>query len=324
MINFPAVHCPDTMKSVCIVLILAMLFFLCVIPQGLKAQQVSSVITYQDSMMSDEEGGALLLPSFVYVEPFTKEIYLIDGKSRILIYTPDLFPLYTLGKNVGVEAPQGLTIDRDGSMYVAQAVSENNPKNRISVFNACLKWERDIYIKGFEGADSFTPYRIAADKNKNLYVASNNFHGVLFVNNTGRLMEIISPEEEGKKVTINSVILDREEKLYLVSEDQGRIYIYDQDRKFIMKFGEKGGSSGKLSRPKAVGVDDIKGRMYVVDYMRHTINVYNEKGAFIFEFGGRGWGKGWFYHPVNIAIDSEGRILVADLFNHRVQVLHSW
>jgi DNA-binding beta-propeller fold protein YncE len=155
-------------------------------------------------------------------------------------------------------------------------------------------------------------------------VAANNFEGVLFLNNRGRLMEIISPEEEGKKVMINNVMLDRADKLYMVSEDQGRIYIYDQERQFIMKFGEKGGSSGKLSRPRAVGVDDVKRRMYVVDYMRHTINVYNEEGAFIFEFGGRGWGKGWFYNPNDITIDSEGRILVADLFNHRVQVFHSW
>ncbi|MCK5506672.1 MAG: hypothetical protein KAJ10_16020, partial [Thermodesulfovibrionia bacterium] len=92
----------------------------------------------------------------------------------------------------------------------------------------------------------------------------------------------------------------------------------------LLKFGEKVGSSGKLSRPKAVGVDYRKGRMYVVDYMRHTISVYSMDGTFIFEFGGMGWGEGWFQHPLDLAIDSGSRIIVADLFNQRVQVFNSW
>ena len=63
--------------------------------------------------------------------------------------------------------------------------------------------------------------------------------------------------------------------------------------------------------------------MYVVDYMRHTITVYNRDGTFIFEFGGLGWGEGWFQHPGDLAVDNEGRIIVADTFNQRVQVFNS-
>ena len=46
--------------------------------------------------------------------------------------------------------------------------------------------------------------------------------------------------------------------------------------------------------------------------------------TFIFEFGGMGWGEGWFQHPLDLAIDSASRIMVADLFNQRVQVFNSW
>jgi DNA-binding beta-propeller fold protein YncE len=112
--------------------------------------------------------------------------------------------------------------------------------------------------------------------------------------------------------------------MYLVSEDLGRIYVYDENKKIILKFGEKGGSSGKLSRPKAIAVDNRNERMYIVDYMRHTVTVYNREGEYIFEFGGMGWGEGWFQHPLDIDVDNKGRLLVADLFNHRVQVFNTW
>ncbi|MBW2163925.1 MAG: hypothetical protein JRF43_05670, partial [Deltaproteobacteria bacterium] len=62
-------------------------------------------------------------------------------------------------------------------------------------------------------------------------------------------------------------------------------------------------------------------RIYVVDYLRHTVLVYDLTGRYRFEFGGRGWGEGWFNYPTSLAVDSLGHLLVADLFNNRVQVL---
>ncbi|MDP2766476.1 MAG: hypothetical protein Q8O41_03360, partial [Candidatus Methanoperedens sp.] len=90
--------------------------------------------------------------------------------------------------------------------------------------------------------------------------------------------------------------------------------------KFLFKFGEKGGSTGKLSRPQAVGIDNRNGRMYVVDYMRHTISAYDRDGKYLFEFGGLGWGEGWFQYPKDISVDLIGKVLIADTFNNRVEV----
>lgn len=303
----------------------SVLLLLSLIPSVLESQQLgSALITYQESITTDEEDRKLVLPSFIYADAITDEVYVIDGKGRIIIFSPELFPLITLGKRNGIEAPQGLTVDDQGNLYIIQAVSKSNPKSRISVYNACLKWERDIYLENFEGSGTFTPYRIAIDKRGNMYVAASHFSGVLYADTSGRIIDIISPEEDGNKVKLNNVFINKSGRIYVVSEDQSRIYVYDETRKFIYKFGEKGGSTGKLSRPKAVGVDDRTGRSYVVDYMRHTVTSYDKDGKYLFEFGGLGWSEGWFQHPVNLAIDSKGRIFVADLFNQRVQVFNSW
>ena len=97
--------------------------------------------------------------------------------------------------------------------------------------------------------------------------------------------------------------------------------IADARERFLFKFGQKGGSTGKLSRPQGIAVDSRRGRIYVVDYMRHTVNVYSRGGIYLYELGGRGWGPGWFNYPTDVAVDERGYLLVADLFNQRVQVL---
>ncbi|MEK7852013.1 MAG: NHL repeat-containing protein [Deltaproteobacteria bacterium] len=277
--------------------------------------------TYLDVIYYDEEEDNLRFPSFVMAEPVMNEIYVIDGWGRVIIYNSDFFPLFTLTKKNGIENPQGLAVDAQGNLYVGRAATKDEKRNFILVYNACIKWERSIYLGGFEGAETFVPYRIVLDKQGNIYVAGVHYPGILILNNEGKMLEILSPEKDGKKVMIINVTLDKNGRLYLVSEEEGSIYVYDENRKFLFKFGEKGGSSGKLSRPRAIGVDS-SGRMYVVDYMRHGVNVYDKKGTYILEFGGMGVGGGWFQHPTDITIDSNGRIFVSNTFNDRIEVFN--
>jgi len=299
-------------------LILIIGFFLTVF-FSLNVQAQGPSVQYLDSITEDEEGNKLFFPSFVFAEPFKNEIYIIS-QTKIIIYSKDFFPLFTLSKCNDIETPQGLTVDAYGNLYVAQGATKDNPRHRISVYNACLRWEHDIYLEGFDGAESFIPYRMAVDKKGNIYVSAAFFPGILILNNQGKLLEVFSVEDGEKKVKVNNVTLDEMGRIYIVSEEEGHIYVYDENKKFLFKFGEKGGSTGKLSRPMGVAVDNRNGRLYVVDYMRHTVSIYDKEGKYLSEFGGLGWGEGWFQHPRDIAVDSEGKILVADTFNDRIQV----
>jgi DNA-binding beta-propeller fold protein YncE len=122
-------------------------------------------------------------------------------------------------------------------------------------------------------------------------------------------------------IQITDLTTDNDGHLYLLSEETGKIYVYGADDELLFSFGKKGGSSGKLSRPRGLAVDTKKRCIYVVDYMRHTIVVFDLSGRFLFEFGGLGTAPRWFNFPTDIAVDALGRVIVADLFNQRVQVL---
>ncbi len=297
-----------------IIILIVFLFF--VYPFKINA---SLQFQYLDSITEDEEGNKLHFPSFVYVESFRNEVYVIS-QTRIIIYTKDLFPLFMLCRCDGVDTPQGLTVDADGNIYLTQGATKDDPRHKISVFNASLKWKKDIYFEGFEGAESFNPSRVAVSRDGNIFVSSSYFPGIVILNSQGKFIELFLIDDEGKKVKVDNVTFDETGRMFIVSEEEGHIYVYDENRNFLFKFGEKGGCTGKLSRPQAVAVDNRNGRMYVVDYMRHTVLVYDEDGKFLTEFGGLGWGEGWFQYPRDIEVDSEGRIFVADTFNDRIQV----
>jgi sugar lactone lactonase YvrE len=302
-------------------LFLAALCFLFFTVLGAKAQLVGTFMEHENTFSTDEEGEKFRMPSFVYAEPVKNEIYIIDGKTRVMIYTDDFFPMATLGKRDGLDAPQGLTVDEKGNVYIAQSRSKENPRHRISVFNACLKWERDIYLEGFEGVEDFIPHRLELDSSGNIYVAAYYSSKVLVIDKNGNLLNTMSPDpERGENIIINDVKIDKNGRLYLLSNTMGRVYVFDKNKQFLFQFGEKGGSSGKLSTPKGIGIDERNGRIYLVDYMRHTITVYDNEGNFLFEFGGRGWSDGWFQFPNDLTVDTKGRVWVADFFNNRVQV----
>lgn len=280
-------------------------------------------LTYIDSIIYDEEGGRLYFPNYVFVDSVMDEIYVIDNLNRIIIYTSDFFPAYTFDKKHGIIAPASLSVDPEGFVYITMQTTKTDKRPRIYVFDPTFRLNREIVIEGIPDADSFKPHRLVLDKKGNIYVSGGYYRGIAILDNNGKFIDIISPEEDGRKVYINNLSVDGSGRIYLISEEEGRIYVYDENRRYLFKFGEKGGSSGKLSRPQALAVDDVSGRIYVTDYMRHAVNVYDRNGLYISEFGGFGWSPGWFAYPIGIFFDHKGRLMVVDTFNNRVQVFQA-
>ncbi len=292
-----------------------------------REKLVSTKITCLKIIQEDYEGLKLSYPRQVLVDSVKKEIYVVDsGNSRILIYASDFYPLLSIGKTYGLESPVGLAIDSEGYLFIVQPLGKGNKKGKISVLNPCLGWKKDIFFEGFEGANNFVPNNIAISNRGYLYVTGNSYQGVVVMDKDGTFSHLLTPIDSfGKspeeKATICDVEIDNQGNIYLLSEDMGRVYVYDSQERYLFKFGKKGGSTAKLSRPRGIAVDGGGKRIYVIDYMRHTASAYSNDGQFLFEFGGKGWGKGWFQYPTDIAVDTLGNVLVADTFNHRVQVL---
>ena len=57
------------------------------------------------------------------------------------------------------------------------------------------------------------------------------------------------------------------------------------------------------------------------DFLNHRILKFDAQEKFVAAFGSLGAKQGQFHHPWGLAVDSRDRIYVADMSNHRFQIL---
>ena len=107
---------------------------------------------------------------------------------------------------------------------------------------------------------------------------------------------------------------------------------FSPDGKLLMTLGKpgvKGNPPEALTEPTDIVTDPGNGDVYVAE--SHTdvtdpnlvgrISVFDKNGKFLRTIGKAGTGPGEFRTPHGLEFDSQGRLIVADRHNHRIQVL---
>ena len=74
----------------------------------------------------------------------------------------------------------------------------------------------------------------------------------------------------------------------------------------------------EVNGPYGVALDH-KCQLVVSGFHDHCIHVFSPDGKKLLSFGSRGSGQGQFLHPMGVAVDKDGNILVVDSENNRVQ-----
>ncbi len=279
-------------------------------------------------------GRGIDAPLGVYVDP-AGNLYICQApkdnkKARLTILNPAFFTLREIHfDNIPGAAgffPKNVTLGRTGNLYIS---GENNPEGGVLVFDKQGQFLRriipsELSLRGAFLARAKKEKESAKDSQKDDQVDEAAVLGLppeLQPRSKERLEEDNSDKVLGP-VTVSDVATDSKGNLYFLSDQRGKVYVYDANEKFLFSFGQKGGAPGKLSRPTGFALDEKGNLVYVVDYMRHTVLVYSlSTGKFLYEFGGRGFGPGWFNFPISVSVDRDRNVIVADFFNNRVQVL---
>src|SRR5438105_14132642 len=124
-----------------------------------------------------------------------------------------------------------------------------------------------------------------------------------------------------------------EVKKYPGADKKGGIVVkFSPDGRVLMTLGKpgvKGNPPEALTEPTVVLTDPGNGDVYVAE--SHTdvqdpnlvgrISVFDRTGKFLRVIGKTGTGPGEFRTPHGLAFDSQGRLIVADRHNHRIQIL---
>ncbi len=274
-----------------------------------------------EALSRDESGSPLRFPSGVSYDPDGDEVYITSPQTnKLVVLTSDYFPYLSIGSGRDLRSISKTYI-RNGYLYVCVGASDSELRPHIAVYDMAFMPVRKIFFPDFE---SFSPLDLVVTDDGTLYVVGMSGTGVMVLDAEGRFLRWIRPKglvlgvEEKAPILALDIGLDGH--IYMLSESMGRVFVYDRNERLLYQFGEKGGETGKLSRPRGIAVDDVRRQIYLVDYQRHTMSVFAKTGEFLFEVGGLGAGRGWFYYPSDVVVDGRGRVIVADTFNHRVQV----
>ncbi len=132
---------------------------------------------------------------------------------------------------------------------------------------------------------------------------------------------------EGELAMPRNVAAGSDGRIYVLDSGNHRIQVFDQDGAFLTAWGSFGTDAGQFNEPWGIAVGET--HLYVADTWNHRIQKFTLDGEYVDTFGESGSpaaesgdeGLGLFFGPRSIVLLNDGRLLVTDTGNHRMQVL---
>jgi len=118
------------------------------------------------------------------------------------------------------------------------------------------------------------------------------------------------------------VAIDKHHHRTIVLNTRGNqlVFLSSIDLSFLFSIGNYGSQPGDFQYPTGIAIDHDRHRIIVADAENHRVQVLSSiDGSFLFEFGSYGNQPGQFRLPRNVCIANQGRIIVVDMLNDRLQ-----
>lgn len=276
-------------------------------------------------LTQDQTQQPLAYPTSLFFDVAADEAYVVDaGNNQLVLFDDSGYPTASVGKGRSLDNIISGTY-YNHKLYVCCSTTRQFPSGNITILNDAFFPEQQLVLADkFADPKNVVVKKIIATPSGKFYVMRSRESDVSVFDSDWNLLRHIAPRFDHLGVSepafIADITRDRHGNLYFLSEQWGRVFVYDKAEKFLFSFGEKGGDRGKLARARGIAVDDKSGRIYISDYLRHTILVYDITGQWLYEIGNKGSKPGDFFYPSAVGVDKHGLLFVADTFNHRVQI----
>ncbi|MHB1457823.1 MAG: NHL repeat-containing protein [Armatimonadota bacterium] len=208
--------------------------------------------------------------------------------------------------------PMSLALDQQSSLiYVADMKAD---KVDAFSFQGIPKFQYGVK-NGLKA-----PLGIVVDRRRNVYVSENAGGPIKIIDIKGAVTTLDIPVEKDDALPMpGRMTIDQDGNLYVVERANSRIYVFDKDLKFKLKFGGVGNERGMFKMLTDIAVDR-QGRIYALDAQGIPVQVFDTKGNLIYQFGTIGDGDQDLSRPAGIFIDRNDQIWIADKDQHAVKV----
>ncbi len=215
--------------------------------------------------------------------------------------------------------PNKIVVDGNGNLYIA-----DSSNNRVQKLDSNGNFISEIGL-GVGSGDGhfFTPRDVAIDGAGNIYVADADNNRIQKFDNTGAYLLQFGGFGTGNGQFIQpaAIAIDSSNNVYVAESGNDRIQKFDSGGNYISQFGSAGSDDGQFGYVNDIYIKDSY--IYVAEDLNDRVQKFDLSGNYISQFGSAGSDDGQFSTPSSIAIDSNGDIVVSDLYNARIQIFNS-
>jgi DNA-binding beta-propeller fold protein YncE/ABC-type spermidine/putrescine transport system permease subunit II len=210
--------------------------------------------------------------------------------------------------------PRAIDLASDGSLFVVDKTGRIQKLNSEGEFLDCFNMPL---------IETGKPTGLSVAPNGNLYVADTHYHRVVVFSPEGKLIDEFGRfgQEDGCFIYPTDVAFSPDGRIF-VSEYGGndRISVFTMQGDFLFCFGTPGSGTGQLARPSAICVDPARKCLYVADACNHRIAIYDLDGNLVEYIGSAGRAQGQLRYPYDLALLSDGTLVVCEYGNNRLQL----
>jgi len=223
--------------------------------------------------------------------------------------------------------PRGLAFDHDRGLLLV--VECNN--HRVQVFSCDdddggCSFVSKLGKEGYQPGQFVDPYGLAIDHDHDRILITDCLNNrVQSWSLSGRSFLSCIGHQESGDLEFNGprgIAIDKHHhRIIIVDSDNNRlVFLSLIDLSLLFSIGKQGSRPGEFNYPSGIAIDDDRHRIIVTDTYNCRVQVLSLiDGSFLFEFGYRSPHPGQFDYPQGVCIDNQGRIIVADCHNHRLQ-----
>ena len=161
---------------------------------------------------------------------------------------------------------------------------------------------------------------VAVDKDDNVWVFNRGSHPVMQFDSNGKMLRSWS---EVPFKSSHGIRLDEDGNVWTVDVKGHQLFKWTPAGRLLMVLGRGAGkddSKDAFNEPTGVAFSK-NGDLYISDgYVNSRVVRYGKDGVYQGQWGRKGTGDGEFQLVHDVAVDTRGRVYVADRTNERVQV----
>ena len=253
--------------------------------------------TFWNTIKALSSPGVFCYPTGIAINPMKNSIYICDGgNNRVQVFNKSFEFVFQFSEKMN--SPTGICI-KQNKVYVTQYSS-----HCLNVYSTRGKYLNSVGVKGKKELEFVQPrgLDISTDRDR-IYIAEHGNDRIQSLNLDLKFNSFINDIYGAMDVKLTS------NEIVVLSLRNPCVSLYTYSHQLIRKM-IPWGKGNPVVIPVCLLLDKSS-NILITDYGRHCVSIFSFGGEFRHRFGREGEKRGDFIKPKGIAIDVEGRIIIA-------------